>query len=292
MTVTAPTSPAKTPRTWRRLVVRWLCLLLVAYVGVVLMLLLLENWLIFRPARAADWVEKPHAQVQDVVLARADTTLLHGWWFPRPSSTGALLFLPGNAGNLSWRGDALTVLSQRLDCSVLIVDYPGYGKSEGRPSEAGCYEAADAGYDWLRNTCRISADNILLFGESLGGGVAVNLASRKPHRALILNKTFTSMPDVGQALYPYLPIRWLMRNRFDSMALLDLCKRPTFIAHGDPDNLIPFSHGEQLFRASHSPKQLLRMPGIDHNDPLPAEFYDELKSFLAKSAPHLAGTSN
>src|SRR5262249_8780422 len=151
---------------------------------------------------------------------------------------GAVLYLHGNAGNLSWRGDSMQRFRQILDQPVLIVDYPGYGKSTGKPSEVGCYAAADAADEWLTQTQGIPAENIVICGASLGGGVAVDLASRKPHRALILIKTFTSAPDVGQERFWYFPINWLMRNRFDSLGKLDCCKKPIFIAHGDCDEIV------------------------------------------------------
>jgi fermentation-respiration switch protein FrsA (DUF1100 family) len=275
----------KKPRTWRYRLFRWCCVLCVGYLGALLVLLLLENWLIYRPSGPEDWLAKPQGEIEDVALVSADGTRLHGWWYAKPGSGTALLFFHGNAGNLSWRGDAMMSLRDQLDVGVLIIDYPGYGKSQGRPTEAGCYAAADAAYDWLTTEQRIPGPNVLLCGESLGGGVAVDLASRKPHRALILIKTFTSMPDVGQGLYPFMPVRLLMRNRFDSLAKLDDCKQPIFVAHGDNDHVIPFSHGERLYTAAHAPKQFLRLEGADHNDPLPFEFYEQLKSFLAASAP-------
>jgi uncharacterized protein len=248
-------------------------------------LLLLENWLVYRPSGPEDWQVKPSEEVEDVELTSADGVHLHGWWYPQPAAATALVYFHGNAGNLSWRGPAMVTVRRQLNASVLMVDYPGYGKSQGHPTEAGCYAAADAAYAWLTTSQRIPGDQVLIFGASLGGGVAVDLASRKPHRALILVKTFTSMPDVGQQLYPFMPVRWLMRNRFESLAKLDHCKRPIFIAHGDADQVIPFAHGQRLYAAAPGPKHFLTLPGADHNDPLPIAFYEELKAFLAQYAP-------
>src|SRR5262249_13155038 len=153
------------------------------------------------------------------------------------------------------------------------IDYPGYGKSSGAPSERGCYAAADAAHAWLTERAGIAEDHILICGASLGGGVAVDLASRHPrHRALILIKTFTSAPDVGAGVYPWLPVRWLMRNRFDSLAKLDRCRQPIFITHGTADTVIPFAHSERLYQAAHEPKHFLRIEGMDHNDPLPEQY--------------------
>src|SRR5439155_18346402 len=123
---------------------------------------------------------------------------------------------------------------------------------------------------------------IVLFGKSLGGGVATHLASRKDHRALALVKTYTSLPDVGSRLYPFLPVRLLMRNRFDSLSRIADCCHPVFVAHGTTDELIPFALGEQLYAAAREPKEFLAMPNHGHNDPFPEEFYTALADFLSK----------
>ena len=183
---------------------------------------LLENRLVYLPAGPDQWLPPPpNRLIQDVELISATGDKIHAWWYGRPTSTGAVLYFHGNAGNLSWRGTSIVLVGEQLGESALIIDYPGYGKSSGRPSEAGCYAAADAAYDWLTRTQGIPPQSILVYGESLGGGIAVDLASRRLHRALILVKTFTSAPDVGQSHLPYLPIRWLMSNRFDSLSKID-----------------------------------------------------------------------
>src|SRR5262249_58324820 len=173
-----------------------------------------------------------------------------------------LLYCHGNAGNLSHRAGAVAALQKLLGVPILIFDYPGYGKSAGRPTEAGCCAAAEAAYDWLTGTQKVPPERLLLYGGSLGGGVAVDLASRRPYGALILMKTFTSMPDVGQSLYPWLPVRWLMRNRFNSLEKIGSCRQPVFIAHGTTDGLIPFAQGERLFAAANEPKRFFAMPGV------------------------------
>jgi fermentation-respiration switch protein FrsA (DUF1100 family) len=271
-------------RTWRQRLKSWLFVAVLGYLGIIVMLSLLENFLVFRPAGPEDWEPPPTPKIQDVEFTSAGGDKIHGWWLPRERTRGVLLYFHGNAGNLSFRGNSMVKLSELLDQSLLIIDYPGYGKSSGQPSEAGCYAAADAAYDWLTGTKGYSSDRILLYGASLGGGVAVDLASRKPHRALILVKTFTSAPDVGTSVYPFLPIQWLMRNRFDSLAKIGQCKQPIFIAHGDADRIVPYVLGERLFRAAPQPKKFLRLPGADHNDSLPLEFFTALKQFLASEA--------
>jgi fermentation-respiration switch protein FrsA (DUF1100 family) len=272
------------PRTWRRRILRWVLRLALVYVGVLLVMLVLENWLLYPRTSAAEyWDPPPDSRIRDVELWSADGNRIHAWWYPCDGATGAVLYCHGNAGNLSMRGTAVKQWLREMNESVLIFDYPGYGKSTGSPGEAGCYAAADAAYDWLTHEQQIPPERILLFGKSLGGGVAADLASRRPHRALVLAKTFTSIPDVGQGLYPFLPVRLLMRNRFDTLAKLGKCHQPVFIAHGTADSLIPFAHAERLYAAANEPKGFLAMPGVGHNDAFPAEFWAALREFLARN---------
>jgi fermentation-respiration switch protein FrsA (DUF1100 family) len=266
----------------------------VVYLGITLVLLLLENTMLFRPVRAPQsWREPPNAQVQDVQWRLADGTLIHAWWCPTEHWTGdqgALLFCHGNSGNLSHRGKAISAWQQELGCAVLIMDYPGFGKSGGEPSEAGCYAAADAAYDWLTRDQGVAPDRLLIYGESLGGGVAVDLASRRPHRALIVEKAFTSFPDLAQAKVPWLPGRWLVQNRFDNLDKIRRCCGPIFITHGTADSLIPFQEGEELFAAAPGPKEFLAMEGFGHHNLLAPIFFAKFKHFLAESEGHPSGT--
>lgn len=253
------------------------------------MLRVLENWLLFRPVRhTKDWHDPPpQLRAQDVELRAADGTQLHAWWCPRTDwapADGALLFCDGNYGNLSRWGEGVLPL-QDLFGAVLLVDYPGYGRSAGRPSEAGCYAAVEAAYAWLIDKQQIPSDRIVLFGVSLGGGVATELATRRDHRALVLISTYTSIPDVAQALYPWLPVRRLMRNRFDNLAKIGHCSRPVFIAHGTHDSLIPFAQAERLFAAANEPKRFFRFEGGTHGYNPGPDFYTELRYFLEQNAP-------
>ncbi len=166
--------------------------------------------------------------------------------------------------------------------AVLVFDYPGYGRSSGVPSEAGCYAAGDAAYDWLSKVQHVPAERIILVGGSLGGGIATDLARRRPHRVLVLVAAFTSFPDMAQLKYPWLPARWLVHNHFDNLGKIADCRGPVFIAHAPQDKLIPFEQGERLFAAAHEPKRFFPMPNYWHND-LPVEaFYPALGDFLAE----------
>jgi fermentation-respiration switch protein FrsA (DUF1100 family) len=252
-----------------------------------IVLLALENSFVYHPTRdTEDWQAPPNPRVQDVELHTADGTRIHAWWCPPEKwepAQGALLYCHGNAGNLSHRGEGITRWQQQLGQAVLIFDYPGYGRSAGRPSEASCYAAAEAAYDWVTQTQHVPAERLLLYGGSLGGGVAIELASHHPYRALVVVSTFTSIPDMAQKQFPWLPARWLVRNRFDSLAKIGRCRRPLFVAHGTADSMIPFAMGRQLFAAADEPKAFFAMDGHDHNHAPGPGFYAALREFLAKA---------
>jgi fermentation-respiration switch protein FrsA (DUF1100 family) len=266
------------------------------YLGVLIVLLFLENWFLFHPVKyAEDWMAPPAgAKVEDVYLTSADGTALHAWWLAPDGWTpaqGAVLYCHGNGGNLSYWGEGMRSWRDQLGCGVLIFDYPGYGRSAGKPSEAGCYASGAAAYDWLVEVRKVRGANIILVGESLGGGIATELATRRPFRALVLTKAFTSVPDMAQKTFPWLPARWLVRNRFDNLKKIATLSGPVFIAHGTADGLVPFSQGERLFRAAAEPKEFLPLRGQDHNDPPGPEFYQALRDFLARTgAPAPAST--
>jgi fermentation-respiration switch protein FrsA (DUF1100 family) len=278
-------------RTWKHRVARLALGGLYCYVGVMIVLLLLENRLLYRATIPGQgWYEPPNGiSVTDLDLTSADGTKLHGWWSTPPGwkpADGAVIFFHGNGGNLSSRGSYIPLFQKHLKTGVLLVDYPGYGRSQGSPSEAGCYASGDAAYDWLVDTQSVPASRIILVGGSLGGGIATDLAARRPHRALVLVSAFTSFPDQAQTLYPWLPARWLVRNKFNNLAKLSTVTGPVFVAHGTQDGLIPFAMSERLFAAASEPKRHFAMEGIGHTDLLSAHAFAALREFLDANQPH------
>jgi fermentation-respiration switch protein FrsA (DUF1100 family) len=243
----------------------------------------IENRSLYHPRPYDGDIALESPQVEDVEL---DTQAgkIHARFVPQPGATGAILFCHGNAGNLQWRQKQLTDLRVALGESTLIFDYPGYGKSTGTVGEQGCYDAAAAAYQWLTTVKKIPPERILIYGESLGGAVAVDLATKQRHGALILDRTFTSAPDVADYQMPLFPGYWVMTNRFDSLSKISQCRQPIFIAAADKDALIPLRQSEQLKRACTGPSTLFLMKGIGHNDPLPTDFYPALRTFLAQNA--------
>ncbi|OAI54843.1 hypothetical protein AYO44_03210 [Planctomycetaceae bacterium SCGC AG-212-F19] len=243
----------------------------------------LETALVFHPTPASEsWVDPPEEMhVEDVWLTTPDGTRIHAWWAPVWTASGAILYCHGNAGNLSHRLGNIFRLSTMLGESVLIFDYPGYGKSDGAPSEGGCYAAGQAAYDWLTDNKRIPPEHIVLFGKSLGGGLATELALHRPHRALVLVKTFTSVPNMARRSWLTSASASMVHNEFDNLAKIGRCPGPVYVAHGDRDQVIPLAQGQQLFTAAPSPKRFFLLKGAGHNDPLPADFLADLAGFLA-----------
>jgi fermentation-respiration switch protein FrsA (DUF1100 family) len=268
--------------------------------GVLLVLLALERRFIFFPVPALEeWLPPPSdLHIENVELTSSSGTRIHAWWMTPPgwkASQGALLYCHGNAGNLSHRGEGLRRWRDLMGLAVLIFDYPGYGYSSGVPTEAGCYAAADAGYDWLVRVTRVPGERLLLYGGSLGGAVAADVAVRRPHRGLVLVSSFTSVADMAKLRFPWLPARWLLRHRFDTLSKISTCRRPVFIAHGTADTIVPYAQGDRLFAAANEPKQFFPMPGYDHNHTPSPDFYRSLTEFFARAEttapPHAAAGS-
>ena len=167
---------------------------------------------------------------------------------------------------------------------MLALDYRGYGKSEGSPNEAGVIADGRAARAWLADKARLQAKDLVLWGESLGCGVAIELAADGA-RALILENAFTSLPDVAAYHYPWAPVRILMRNRLRSIDKIGQFKGPILQAHGDADTIIPYEIGRRLFEAASEPKEFITIPGGDHNDPRTPQFWQAADQFL-QDFPH------
>lgn len=236
-------------------------------VGVALLLYFFQERLVYYPEAGREIIATP-TQVglsyQELRISTSDGVSLHGWYVPALLPRGTVLFFHGNAGNISHRIDSVEMF-HRLGYSTLIFDYRGYGKSGGRPSEEGTYLDAEAAWRYLTEQLRISPCRIILFGESLGGAIGVWLAAKYKPTALVIASSFTSVPNLAQNFYPYLPVRWLMRISYDSEKNLKSVAAPVFIAHSPDDDIVPFSHGQALFAAANHPKKFLELAG-GHND--------------------------
>jgi fermentation-respiration switch protein FrsA (DUF1100 family) len=246
----------------------------------------LVNWFLFCPSSTEEWLDPPgDLPVTDLWLEIPERVPIHAWW-AQPTRWeprhGAVLFCHGNGGNLSSRGEAVRPWLQEMGLAVLLFDYPGYGKSGGKPSEEGCYAAGEAAYHWLWKTTGCPRESLLLLGVSLGGGVAIELARRLPHRALVLINPFASLWAMSRLQFPWLPVHWLTRNRFDNLSKIPHCPGPTMIAHATADQVVPFAQGEQLFAAAREPRRFFPLEGFDHHHRPGLDFYQSLKEFLKR----------
>jgi fermentation-respiration switch protein FrsA (DUF1100 family) len=276
----------------------YLALLLAAALLIPFMLRWFEHSQVYHPSR---FMEATGAELrrpfQDVYFKTQDGIKLNGWFFPAnsnsPRSRLVVLLCHGNGGNISHRLQmAEALLSTGLN--VFLFDYRGYGRSTGRPSEEGTYRDGEAAYKWLLQKGFVGK-NILLFGESLGGGVAAELATRFEIGGLILQSTFTCIADIGADLFPWLPVRWLAHIKYDTLSKLPRIKAPLLVMHSRDDSLIRFRHSEINFAAANDPKLFCELAG-DHNDPLTnrpkfiADF-ERLLKLIAQPQTQTADTS-
>jgi uncharacterized protein len=208
------------------------------------------------------WHVQEQVGAQDVWLTGADGVKTHAWWVPREDAEFAILFLHGNAGNLSHRGLHLRALPA-AGASVLALDYRGFGKSEGRPSEAGLYRDADAAFEWLIQQ-GFSKERIVLHGESLGGAVAVHTAAHRGCGGLVLEGAFSSAADVAGGIIPI--VGPLLVKEFNSVEKIGRVDCPVLMIHGGNDTVIEDRHARKLFEAANPPKEFWSLPGASHED--------------------------
>jgi uncharacterized protein len=311
-----------------RMIVNVLLMLAVAYAGLLVLVYVFQSRMVFFPEvdRAVSATPASvNLPFENLHLQTSDGIDLYGWYIPAAQPQGTVLFMHGNAGNISHRLDSLKMF-HRLGYNTLIFDYRGYGNSGGKPDEQGTYRDAEAAWRYLIEQRHVPECRIVLFGESLGGAIAAWLAatsrdtllakpadcgsgceaaipapdasqrrviaaSQKPG-ALVIASSFTSVPDLGQQLYRFLPIRLLARIRYDTRAYLQSVNAPVLIAHSPQDDIIPFAEGQALFAAAHPPKQFLELAG-GHNDGfifMREEWVKTLGDFLGEHVGKACGT--
>jgi fermentation-respiration switch protein FrsA (DUF1100 family) len=262
--------------------------LLVGYITVCIVLMYLENSIVYPAPRyptAADASELPlwnakNYGAEEVQFESADGTKLYGWYWQHPNPQGHLLYCHGNGECVGYLGDYLSEISQQHRLSIFVFDYRGYGRSEGSPNEAGILQDGVAARDWLAQRAAIPPTEIILMGRSLGGAVCVDLAANSGARGLILQNSFSSLPDVAASIYWFLPVRWLMRNQYRSIDKIGRYSGPVLQSHGNQDRIIPYAVGQKLFSAVPGPKRFFTIEGGDHNDPEPESYSVAFEEFL------------
>lgn len=226
-----------------------------------------EDLFVFQPTTWEDrnWAQLSGLPLEEVWIPVDDIVTVFGWFIDAGPARPVLLWCHGNAGNVSHRLENIRQLYQR-GISVMIFDYRGYGRSTGEPSEAGFYQDALASYDYLIQQRRISPERLIIFGRSLGSGVAGEVAIRRPSAGLIVEGSFPSIQAMSDHHYFGLPARWFMDVDFNLAKKVRALHVPLLVIHGGQDSIVPMALGRQVFEAAPEPKRWYLVSGADHND--------------------------
>ncbi len=243
----------------------WLvAILLLGYAALVALMYLFQRRLLYFP----DATRRPPAaaglpQAEEVTFASSDGEQLIAWHIAPRGNKPIVIYFQGNAGGLDLRAERFAWLTED-GTGLVALCYRGFGGSSGRPSEAGLTRDAAAAYDFAVKS--YGGKRIVLFGELLGTAVAIALAAQRPVTGVILDAPFTSAADVGAAAYPFVPVRWLMRDPFHSHARIADVTAPILVLHGERDGIVPIQFGERLFARANEPKRMARFPQGGHVD--------------------------
>jgi uncharacterized protein len=262
--------------------------LLIGYVLVLLIVRVFESHFVFFPnypsRQREDWKPK-WFPVEDVWLNAADGTKLHSWWIPNDKANLTIVAFHGNAGGVADRAEVYQFLRD-TPANVLAVEYRGYGRSDGKPSEAGIYQDAESAYQYLVVTRHIPPKSVVVFGQSLGTAVAAHLAAQHEVAGVILEAPFPSASRVASKVFPFLPgLSLLVHSQFDTQRRVQEINAPILIVHCNQDPVIPFVFGQEVFAASREPKTFLEIDAICHEEAsmiAPAKYRTALQSFLSK----------
>jgi fermentation-respiration switch protein FrsA (DUF1100 family) len=250
--------------------------LFIAYWGLGVILYLMQPKFLYSPLREVPYTpDDLGLDFEGVTFESADGLKLSGWYIPAENSRLTVLFCHGNGGNMMHRLDSINIF-YNLGLNCFIFDYRGYGKSEGKPGEEGTYLDAAAAYKWLTEKKKVSADNIIMFGRSLGGSIAAQLAGMAEAKALVIESTFTSYVDIGRKFYPYMPVRWFASFSYRTIDDVKNVHCPLMIIHSRNDEVVPFEFGLELYETANEPKEFVEIFG-SHNDGflVSAETYKE-----------------
>ena len=250
---------------------------------------LLDRHLIYFPEREIAEDPGDHGMAhEDVHIETRDGVRLHGWLVRPPDAPEGtdhvILWLHGNSGNIGHRAAAVSAMVRGTGAAVLIIDYRGYGMSDGSPGEEGLYRDAEAAFDYLSARPDLSGAQVVAFGRSLGAAVAVELAIRRPVSALVLESPFTSVKEMGRLRSGLLPVGLVVRSRFDTIAKMPSVRSPVLVFHGTADEIVPVEMGRRVHAAAPGRRHLHLLEGGMHNDPHPepgSRYYEVLREFLS-----------
>jgi len=270
---------------------RFVLIILLAFLLVLLLVRWFERQMVFFPSKypaGFNQIETAaRLNISEVWFSAEDGVKLHGWFVPHTEPVATLLMCHGNAGNVSDRYEWLEMLHQRVPVNLFIFDYRGFGRSEGEPTEEGCYRDAEAALNWLAQ--QKNKFPILVHGHSLGSAVAVDLAQRAPDQVagLVLESAFTNAADMARLMFGAIPVHWLTSMKWASDEKIVAVTIPKLFIHGEHDSIIPLRLGHKLFAAAAAPKEFVILPDADHNDTFVAGgelYYQKIHAFVEQCA--------
>jgi len=275
----------------KRMIWQILIALAGGYVLLAAALFVLQGYLVYRPTKQHVATPKDHEHpmdYEDVWMQTSDGMRSHGWFVPggEESPKGTVLMFHGNGGNVSHRLETIAIFHE-LGYNAMIIDYRGYGLSDGSPSEQGTYRDAEAAWKYLTHKRKLDRNRIVIFGRSLGSAVAAWLAVEKHSAGLILESAFTSIPDMGAELYKFLPVRMLARINYNTLGRIQQVRCRILMVHSPDDEIIPYHHSQKLFAAAKEPKTFQEIVG-GHNDGFirSGDLYtDSVAKFLEEAIP-------
>lgn len=235
------------------------------YVGVVTFMYFGQESLLYHPKTELASPQEYGINMQVLSLTANDGSTQTAWYSP-PVTPDAytVVFFHGNAGNLGSRVHKFTAF-QKAGWGVMAISYSGYGNSEGSPNEAAIYDDARAALAYIKGK-NIRDNQLILYGESLGTGIASRMATEIDPALIVLESPYTSIADRGQELYPWLPVKWLLKDNFSPSRELPQVRTPVLIFHGEKDTIVPVEHGKSVYETAHEPKRLILLPEYGHND--------------------------
>jgi fermentation-respiration switch protein FrsA (DUF1100 family) len=284
--------PKKTSRSNK--IFKIVLLIFLVLIALSFLLIVVENKIVYHPIKYPDGIWNPEdygLQVEDVYFSTPDGVNLHGWFVPAKKPVATLLWYHGNAGNLSHRLENILALEQ-LKLNIFIFDYRGYGRSEDKPDEKGLLLDSQAAYDYLKLKKKIDPEELFIFGRSLGGACAIEIASKNIASGLIIESAFTSVKDMADKMFSFFPFKFLLRSNYNSIETISLVNMPKMFIHGTNDELIPISMGRKLFEASQEPKIFYEINGAGHNDTYSVggqKYFDSIGRFIVDAS---SGTNN
>ena len=244
--------------------IRIITIILLSYIAFLLYIYFFQSKMVFFPLKKIDYTPNDIGlKYEEIIFESFDKTRLYGWFIPAKNAKATILFLHGNAGNISHRLESIKIFN-KLGLNVFIFDYRGYGKSEGKINEKNCYKDASSAYKYLLENKSLKEKDIIIFGRSLGGSIAAYLASKTKSKALIIESTFTSAKELAKDIYSFLIPSFVIRYSFNTAKYLKNVKSPVLIIHSKDDEIISFKHGKTLYEIANEPKKMLVIKG-DHN---------------------------